>query len=224
MAQRKSLFRRTEDAASAAQEKAAQGGGNDILALRQAGNRRQARSDSEALGMAFREFILPMILQGAQELKANYDARGDFKATGATLLDRLIGGDQLSQQEQAILDNYQKRYSKEYADAYAAAQKRAQQPAPQGEQPAAPANNPTVSALRDYANTFNGADFWQHPNYTSAILANSDNPADVLQRDVPPLNLTGETLAQEANDNLMQALNQPQNGDSDLFKWISGRW
>lgn len=150
MANRKrSLFQRTEDAANAKQNAHMQGGGNDggILALRSllGGARRQARSNSEALGMGFREFILPMIIQGAMDWKANYNARGDFKATGAELLDRLIAGDQLSAQEQGILDNYQKRYGKEYADAMAAAQARAQQPAPQGTQPTAP-NQPSQIA------------------------------------------------------------------------------
>ena len=149
---RKSLFQRTEDAANAAQN-AQRGGGNGIIGLQQAGARRQARSNSEALGMGFREFILPMIIQGAMDWKANYNARGDFKATGAELLDRLIAGDQLSAQEQAILDNYQKRYGKEYADAMAAARARAQQTAPQGTQPAAP-NQPSQIA-QELANAAN---------------------------------------------------------------------
>lgn len=162
MANRKrSLFQRTEDSANAKQNAHMQGGGNGIIGLQQAGARRQARSNSEALGMGFREFILPMIIQGAMDWKANYNARGDFKATGAELLDRLIAGDQLSAQEQAILDNYKKRYGKEYADALAAAQARAlaaaqaraQQPAPQGTQPTAP-NQPSQIA-QELANAAN---------------------------------------------------------------------
>lgn len=208
---RKSLFQRTEDAANAAQN-AQRGGGNGIIGLQQAGARRQARSNSEALGMGFREFILPMIIQGAMDWKANYNARGDFKATGAELLDRLIAGDQLSAQEQSILDNYQKRYSKEYADAMAAAQTRAQQPAPQSEQPAAPANNPISSALKDYVKqnimpNVDGADFFRHASYPDAAYNDSPVTAGAFQDAQPAAQeLTGANLAQEAEDRLRNAL------------------
>lgn len=124
-----------------------QGGGNEILALRQllGGGKRQARNTNEALGMGFREFILPMLFQGANEWKANYDARGAFKTQGADVLDRFLKNEQLSQSEQFLLDNYRTRYPKEYAEHLEAARARlagGQQPTPQ---PVAP-NQPSAMA------------------------------------------------------------------------------
>lgn len=200
-----------EAAADAAQAQQQGGGNNGILALRSlfGGSRTPPRSNSEAWGRAFQTFILPMIIQGAQEWKANYDARGDFKYKGDRLLREKLAGGQLSQQDQALLDNYASRYPKEYEAALAAAQAPqtgGTQPAPQAQQ--APANDVNTSTMMDYIRS---------------TLPQFEDPAQ--RKDIYPTNaLSGETLTQEANDNLANKLYQQDDGNN-ILKWLNGiRW
>lgn len=200
------------------------GGGNGILALRQllGGNKRQARNTSEALGMGFREFILPMLFQAAQDWKANYDARGDFKTNGADVLDRFLKNEQLSQSEQELLDNYQKRYPKEYAEQLAAARERlaqqqqpTPQPTPQGTpQPVAP-NQPSAMAqeIAQAANLYNLNPNWQ-----------ATPPADEANGGAFSGVNYDQKWAQDSQQILNGLTGGAQDGSSDLYKWILGGW
>lgn len=97
------------------------------------GARSPARSTAEAWGRAAQTFLLPLIMQGAQTWKENYDARGDFNAGGRDYLDKMLRGEKLNPYQQAVLDNYQKKYPEEYAAALQQAQQAVQQtPAAQG--------------------------------------------------------------------------------------------
>ena len=101
------------------------------------GARSPARNPAEAWGRAAQTFLLPLIAQGIQTWKDNYDARGDFKAGGADYLAAMLRGERLNPYQQSVLDNYQKSYPEEYAAALGAAQQGAQQ-AQQGAQQATP--------------------------------------------------------------------------------------
>lgn len=179
--------------------RASQGGGQSkmlqYMLARLAQQKTPARSNKEGIGRVLGTFLLPMIAQGAQTWKENYDARGDFKANGAELLKKIAAGETLDPQQQAMIDNYKSRYPKEYAAALAAAQQSGQpiapqtapqQPAPQGAQAPAPANSVDTSAIRQYIQQ-------QLPQF--------ENPADA-----PGNALTGAALAQEAEDRLREAL------------------
>ena len=98
------------------------------------GARSPARNTAETWGRAAQTFLLPLIMQGAQTWKENYDARGDFKAGGRDYLDMMLRGEQLNPYQQSVLDNYQKKYPEEYAAALQAARGAMQQqtPAAQG--------------------------------------------------------------------------------------------
>ena len=193
-----------EAAADAAQAKQ-QGGNNGILALRSllGGSRTPPRSNSEALGRAFQTFILPMIIQGAQEWKANYDARGDFKYRGDSLLKAKLAGEQLSQQDQALLDNYASRYPKEYAAALAAAQ--------------APANDVNTSTMMDYIRSTLPNTDWQRSSETlpeaNGAPFSGVNYNDRWAQDT-----------QQIMSNLM-GNNSQQDDGNNILKWLNGiRW
>ena len=132
--------KRVEQQAKAAQQaaqRANQSGDDSYMSAylrRMMGARSPARNTAEAWGRAAREFLLPLIMQGAQTWKENYDARGDFKAGGRDYLDMMLRGEQLNPYQQSVLDNYQKKYPEEYAAALQAARGAMQQqtPAAQG--------------------------------------------------------------------------------------------
>lgn len=180
--------RAIEDAATAAMmtaKKAAVGAGGQSKMLqymlaRLAMPKTPARSNKEGIGRVLGTFLLPMIAQGAQTWKENYDARGDWKANGDNIYKRWKAGEQLSPQEQRTLDIMRQNYP----DRFNTTASGGQQPAPQGAQAPAPANNVDTSAIRQYIQQ-------QLPQF--------ENPA-------PGNALTGAALAQEAEDRLREVL------------------
>lgn len=219
MANRKrSLSQRTEDAANAKQNAHMQGR-NGTVGLRQAGARRQARNTSEALGMGFREFILPMIIQGANELKANYDQRGENKTQADILTERLRRGEELSAGDQVFLegmiDKYKDNpaYAGRWGMSTGAPQDAAQQPAPQ---PAPQAEGINAEAVRS---GLLGYAFGESPQNATVDS---------------PFALTGANLAQNANQSLQDALGgqnpalanllNPQSDNDEFLRNLAGRY
>lgn len=163
------------------------GGNNDktslykyLLARLAQNARTPAPSNKAGIGRLLGTFALPMIVQGMQSWKDRYDARGDFKANGATLLGKLMRGETLSQNEQASLDNYRAKYPKEYEAALASLQPAATQsapqppqPQPQGAQNAPPQPTPLAQEIAKAANLPNPD--WQaqeHPATEAMPQAN----------------------------------------------------
>lgn len=147
------------------------------------GARSPARNTAEAWGRAAREFLLPLIMQGAQSWKENYDARGNFNAAGADYLQKMLRGEQLNPYQQSVLDNYQKSYPEEYAAALQAARGAMQQQTPAAQGAALPP--PPEGINRDSISR----------SLFGAINAPAQQGAAVSQ---PFAALTGDELAKSA--------------------------
>lgn len=210
MANRKrSLFQRTEAAADAKQNAHMQGGGNGIIGLQQAGARRQARSNSEALGMGFREFILPMIIQGVMDWKNEYNQRGKDKDKADELYEILKRGGRLSPEEQSFFDQMQKNRPERYPSLSQDAQQPAPQPVPQAE-------GINAEAVRS---GLLGSAFGEAPQNATV-----DNP----------FALTGANLTQNANQSFQNALGgqnsalanllNPQSDNDEFLRNLAGRY
>lgn len=189
------LIESTADRAMLAAQKAAQGVGRSkmlqYMLARLAQPKTPARSNKEGIGRVLGTFLLPMIAQGAQTWKENYDARGDWKANGDDIYRRWKAGEQLNPQEQRTLDIMRQNYPDRFNTTASGGQQPApQQPAPQGAQAPAPANNVDTSEIR---------------RYIQQQLPQFENPADAQTID-PGNALTGAALAQEAEDRLREVL------------------
>lgn len=184
------------DRAMLAAQKAAQGVGRSkmlqYMLARLAQPKAPARSNKEGIGRVLGTFLLPMIAQGAQTWKENYDQRGKNKADADVLYERLKNGETLSPEDQAFFAQMQKNYPDRYAPLPQAGgqQPAPQQPTPQGAQAPAPANNVDTSEIR---------------RYIQQQLPQFENPAD-KQTINPGNTLTGAALAQEAEDRLREVL------------------
>lgn len=182
--------KRVEQQAKAAQQaaqRANQSGDDSYMSAymrRMLGVRSPARNTAEALGRAAQQFLLPLIMQGAQTWKENYDARGDFKASGRDYLDTMLRGEQLNPYQQSVLDNYQKRYPEEYAAALQAARGAMQQQTPAAQGAALPP--PPEGINRDSISR----------SLFGAINAPAQQGAAVSQ---PFAALTGDELAKSAS-------------------------
>lgn len=181
------------------------------------GVRSPARSTAEAWGRGAQTFLLPLIAQGIQTWKNNYDARGDFKAGGRDYLDKMLRGEQLNPYQQSVLDNYQKSYPEEYAAALEAARQRqqAQQATPQ-QTPAAQG-----AALPPPPEGIN------REGILGAIRANIPAPAPA-EPETSPFNFpyTGEDLAKSApsaQDLVAEAFRQDEL-NRILSPRLLGRW
>ena len=181
--------KRVEQQAKAAQQaaqRANQSGDDSYMSAfmrRMMGARSPARNTAEAWGRAAQTFLLPLIMQGAQTWKENYDARGDFKAGGRDYLDMMLRGEQLNPYQQSVLDNYQKKYPEEYAAALQAARGAMQQQTPAAQGAALPP--PPEGINRDAVR--------------AGILGAINSPQVQGEADVSsPFALTGESLANSA--------------------------
>lgn len=178
------------------------------------GARSPARSTAEAWGRGAQTFLLPLIAQGIQTWKNNYDARGNFKAGGRDYLDKMLRGEQLNPYQQSVLGNYQKSYPEEYAAALRAAQQ-AQQATPQ-QTPAAQG-----AALPPPPEGIN------REGILGAIRANIPAPAqDEAVVSQPFASYTGEELAKSApsaQDLVAEAFRQDEL-NRILNPRLLGRW